>query len=159
MTVIVSYQVDKDLYYASDVPHQTALVTTEYRYGNEILVRLQIDRNHGIRLNNLVRYGLNKDIILENEQYLFKKSYSKGKPKPITRSTFEDKIKRFDMTQTVTEQEILEVYAYENKTSRRDEINIVTTTKSGAMTAAIEFINAKQYKNFVCPAWLTEINL
>ena len=94
---------------------------------------------------------------LANEQFMAKKTYGKGKPKPITRSTFEEKRKRFDMSQTAVEQEILEEYAYVDKAGHPSTVQIVITATGGTMTAAIDFKDSEQYQNFVLPAWLIQI--
>lgn len=159
MTIIVTYLVDKELYYDPDTKHQPLLITTEYKHRNDVLVHLQLGRNLGVRLNNLLSYGFKEDTSFQNNQYLFRKSYSKGKAKPITRSTFEDKMKRFDMAQTVIEREILEDYAYINKSNHSDEVQIVITVKSDTMTAVINFKDGEQYENFISPEWLVNINM
>lgn len=154
MTIIATYYIDKDLYYAPDTKHDVSLSTTEYIYKSDTLVHLLIGRNLGIRLNNSLRYEFKKEAALQNEQFMSKKSYSHGKVKSITRSTFEEKLKRFDMSQTVVEQEIVEEYTYADKSGCSDEVQIVITVKEGKMTAAIDFKDAGQYENVICPAWL-----
>lgn len=158
MVVAVTYRVDAGLYHSPDIRHEAALVTTEYICGNELLVHLQIGKNLGIRLNNLMRYEFNGDKTLSDEQFMFKKTYRNGKPKPITRSTFEEKQRRFDMNRTTFEQEILEEYAYTDKTGCTSQVQIVVTVKKGTMTAAIDFKDAEQYQNFVSPAWLIRLS-
>lgn len=86
MTVFADYQVDKDLYDISE--HQISLVTREYIYRNDMLVHLQVGKNLGIRLNNLLNHDFKTDTVFSSEQFLFKKTYSRNKAKPITRSTF-----------------------------------------------------------------------
>lgn len=158
MIIAVTYHVEKDLYYAPETKHDLSLSTTEYMYKNDTLIHLQIGRNLGIRLNNRLRYEFKKEAVLQNEQYLFKKSYNQGRPKATTRSTFEEKLKRFDMSQTVVEREIVEEYTYTNKNNRFDEVQIVITVKEDKMTATIDFKDAEQYENFIAPAWLTRLN-
>lgn len=158
MAIVVTYSVNNELYYNPDVKHQTSLITTEYKYKSDILIRLQIYKNLGIRLNNVLSYDFKRDLSIPNEQYLFKKAYSKNEAKPITRSTFEDKFKRLDMAQTTTEHEILEEYPYMDIHSRSDEVQIVITKINDVMTAVIDFKDAEQYENFTCPAWLTAFN-
>ena len=62
--------------------------------------------------------------------------------------------KRFDADKTVTVQEILEDYAYTNKTGGSDKVQIAVTVKADSVTATIDFRDAAQYENFVCPVWL-----
>jgi len=156
MNIIVTYHVDKDLYDGSE--HRASLVTTEYICRSNILVHLQIGKNLGIRLNNLLSYDFKKDIAVQNEQFLAGKSYNQSKPKPITRSTFEDKMKRFDMSQTVIEREILEEYSYTDRNGHSDEVQIVITAKDDTMTAVIDFKDTEQHSNFICPAWLVKLS-
>lgn len=155
MTITITYRVDKDLYHAADIKHDISLITTEYKYGNELLVHLLIGKNLGIRLNNrfsdlLPRGGAG----IQNEQYLFKKRYNQGTSKLITRSTFDAKISRFDMSQTVIERETLEEYAYTDKNGLPDHVQIVITDKADTTTGTIDFNNVCQYENFPCPVWL-----
>ena len=154
--IIISYTVDKDLYYSPGTSHNIVTVTTEYVYKNEMLVRLEINKNLGIRLNNLIQYQFKKDDTLEKEHFFYKKTYHDGKAKKTTRSTFEDKMKRFDMAKTIKEQELLEEYAYTDKNGRRDEVQIVIMVKGDTMTAVIDFKDAEQNINFIPPPWLTE---
>jgi len=155
MFITVSYHVDKALYFSSDRKHFIEISTTEYTYGNEMLVHLQYGKNFGIRLNNLLRYEFKKDKDFQNEQFFFKKVYSGGKPKPTTQSTFDKKLSRFDMGQTVVEQEILEGYSYTDKNGHSASVQIVVREKNGGITAAIDFKDLDQFNHFICPAWLT----
>lgn len=158
MAIVVTYNVNKDLYYFPDTKHNISLITTEYAYKTDVLINLQIGKNLGIRLNNILSYDFKKDAPLQNEQLMFRKSYqSKDKTKPITRSTYEEKIKRFDMSKTATEQEIVDEYAYVNKCNHSDEVQIVITSRDGIMTAVIEFKDIEQYENFICPEWLEKL--
>ena len=156
MTVIITYRVDKDSFYAPETKHNISLTTTEYTYRNDTLVHLQVGRNLGIRLNNMMRYEFKKELDFQNDQFLFKKSYSQSKAKTTTRGTFEEKLKRFDMSQTVVEQEIVVEYAYIDESDRPDEVQIVISIKSDTMIAAIDFKDVEQYQRFICPAWLLE---
>ncbi len=159
VTVVVIYRVDIDRYHDPNTKHDISLTTTEYICGNDVLVHLQMGKNLGIRLNNLMQYKFKGGMpALANEQFMAKKTYGKGKPKPITRSTFEEKRKRFDMSQTAVEQEILEEYAYTNRIGHPDAIQIVITVKGGTMTAVIDFKGAEQYQNFVSPVWLIPLS-
>lgn len=158
MEYFVVYNIDKDLYYAPDTKHNVSLATTEYFYKNEILVHVQIGTNLGIRLNNLIRYDFNKDKILQNEQFMYRKSYQKkDKTKIVTRGTFEDKMKRFDINKTVKEQEIIEEYSYINKNNRSDTTQIAITIKDNIMTATISFKDIEQCKNFIYPVWFSNV--
>ena len=156
MNIVVTYHVDKDLYDSSE--HRASLITTEYLHRSDILVHLQLGRNLGIRLSNLLRYNFKKDIAAQNEQFLAGKFYTQSKPKPITRSTFEDKMKRFDMSQTVIEREFLEEYSYTDRNGHSDEVQIVITAKDDTMTAVIDFKDTEQHCNFICPAWLVKLS-
>lgn len=157
MYIIVTYLVDKELYYDPATKHQSLLITTEYKHRNDVLVHLQLGRNLGVRLNNLLSYDFKKDTSFSNDQFLYRKFYSKNKAKPITCGTFEDKLKRLDVDQTVVEREILEEYSYTDKSNRSDEVQIVITVKSDIMTAVIEFKDGEQHENFICPAWLVKL--
>jgi len=156
MNIVVTYHVDKDLYDSSE--HRASLITTEYLHRSDMLVHLQLGKNLGIRLSNLLSYDFKKDIAVQNEQFLAGKSYNKSKPKPITRSTFEDKLSRFDMSQTVTEREILEEYSYTDRNGHSDEVQIVITAKDDTMTAIIDFKDTEQHSIFICPAWLVKLS-
>ena len=159
MTVVATYRVDIDIYHDPNTKHDISLTTTEYICGNDILVHLQMGKNLGIRLNNLMQYQFKGGMaMLENEQFMAKKTYGKEKPKPITRSTFEEKRKRFDMSQTAVEQEILEEYAYTGRIGHPDTVQIVITATGGTMTAVIDFKDAEQYHNFVPPVWLIPLS-
>lgn len=154
MNIVVTYTVDKALYHATETKHDISLVTTEYKHRNELLVHLQIGKNLGIRLNKRLGDLLPKGAGIQNEQFLFKKTYNQGNSKPITRSTFDEKLSRFDMSQTVIECEILEGYAYTDKNALPDHVQIVITEKAETMLATIDFKDTEQYANFSCPAWL-----
>lgn len=120
-------------------------------------MHLQVGKNLGIRFNNLLRYDFKKDVSLQNEQFMYRKSYqNKDKTKILTHSTFEEKMKRFDMNKTIKEQEIIEDYAYINKNSRSDTIQIAVTIKDDTMTAVISFKDIEQYENFICPTWVSD---
>jgi len=56
-----------------------------------------------------------------------------------------------------TEQEILEEYVYTDKTGNNSKVQIIIKVKSEAITAVIDFKDAAQCENFVCPAWLAEL--
>jgi len=154
MIILISYRVDKDLYHAPETKHDISLRTTEYKFKSDMLVHLEVGKNLGIRLNNRLRYEFKKDEALQKEQFFYKKAYNSGKAKPTTRSTFEDKLKRFDMSNTAVEQETVEEYAYTDKSGRSDSAQIVIKELDGEMTAAIDFKDMAQYENFTCPAWL-----
>ena len=159
MTIVVTYRVDIDMYHDPNTKHDISLTTAEYICGNDILVHLQMGRNLGIRLNNMMQYQFKSGMAaLANEQFMAKKTYGKGKPKPITRSTFEEKQKRFDMSQTAVEQEILEEYAYTDKAGHPGAVQIVITIKDGAMSAVIDFKDSRQYQNFTPPVWLMPLS-
>lgn len=158
MPVVVTYRVDINMYRDPNTKHDISLTTTEYICGNDVLVHLQIVKNISIRFNNLMQYQFKGGMAaLPNEQFMSRKAYGKGKPKPITRSTFEEKRKRFDMSQTAVEQEILEEYAYVDKAGHPSTVQIVITATGGTMTAAIDFKDSEQYQNFVLLAWLIQI--
>lgn len=157
MQIIVTYRVDNDLYHASNTPHDQSLVTTEYRYGNESLVHLVIGKNLGIRLNNHLG-DLLEGVSIQNEQFLFNKTYMQCKPKLITRDTFNRKLKRFDMSQTVIEREILEDYNYIDKRSQPSHVQIVMIHKGDTVTATIDFDGSEQYENFTNPDWLVKLD-
>ena len=155
MTVVATYQVDIDIYHNSNTKHDVSLITTEYICGNDILVHLQMGKNFGIRLNNLIQYQFKGGrVALGNEQFMARKTYGRGKPKPITRSTFEEKRKRFDISQTAVEQEILEEHSYIDKAGHPDAVQIAITIKDGVMSAVISFKDSEQYQNSILPAWL-----
>jgi hypothetical protein len=155
MVIIFSYHVDKALYFSPDTKHTIELSTTEYTYGNDMLVHLQFGKNLGIRLNNRLRYEFKKDKDFKDEQFFSKKVYNSGKAKPTTQSSFDEKLRRFVMEQTVIEQEILEEYSYTDKNGSPASVQIVIMEKASGMTATIDFKDAEQHKNFVCPVWLT----
>ena len=155
MVIIISYRVDRALYFSSDRKHSIELSTTEYTYGNEMLVHLQFGKNLGIRLNNRLRYEFKKNKDFQNEQFFCKKVYSSGKAKPTTQSTFDEKLRRFVIEQTIIEQEILEAYSYTDKSGRSASVQIVVKEKDRGMTATIDFKDLEQHNNFICPAWLT----
>ena len=155
MPVVVTYRVDINMYRDPNTKHDISLTTTEYICGNDVLVHLQIVKNISIRFNNLMQYQFKGGMAaLPNEQFMAKKAYGKGKLKPITRSTFEEKRKRFDMSQTAVEQEILEEHAYIDKAGHPDAVQIAITIKDGVMSAVISFKDSEQYQNSILPAWL-----
>ena len=157
MAVLVNYQVDRGIYDNPGAAHEITLITTEYTYKNDMLVHLQMGKNLNIKLNNLLQYKFNKDKNFHNEQFLFKKIYNKGDPKPTTRSTFEEKIKQFNESQTKISREILEEYRYTGKNGKSAAVQIAVTEKDESMRAVIDFKDAEQYENFIEPAWLTQI--
>lgn len=156
MIITVTYSVDADLYQA-DTNHNVSLTTTEYVYQNETLIRLQIGTNFRNQLNCRVTYKLNQKSALLDEQYLFKTATSQSKADPITRKIFTEKLTSFIMTQTTAVKEILEEYSYIGKNGITETVQIVITEKSGKMTAAIDFADLEQYKNFIAPSWLIPI--
>ena len=159
VTVVATYRVDIDIYHDPNTKHDISLTTIEYICGNDVLVHLQTGKNLGIRLNNLMQYQFKSGMAaLANEQFMAKKTYGKGKPKLITRSTFEEKRKRFGMSQTALEQEILEEYAYIDKAGHPSTVQIVIKTKDGVMSAVIDFKGSEQYQNFMPPAWLISLS-
>ena len=159
MPVVVTYRVDINMYRDPNTKHDISLTTTEYICRNDVLVHLQIGKNLSIRLNNLMQYQFKGGMAaLPNEQFMAKKAYGKGKPKPITRSTFEEKRKRFDMSQTAVEQEILEEYAYIDKDGHLGTVQIVITIKDAVMSAVIDFKDSEQCQNFVPPVWLISLS-
>jgi hypothetical protein len=152
----VSYSVDKDLYHAAVTKHDISLITTEYHYGNELLVHLLIGKNLGIRLNDRLSDLLPGGV--QNEQFFLKKTYNPGDAKPTTRSTFDAKLKRFDSSQTTVSREILEDYAYIDKAGLPGRVKIVMLDSFDVTTATIEFEDAEQYERFTCPGWLAIID-
>ena len=155
MTIVVTYRVDIDMYHDPNTKHDISLTTTEYICRNDVLVHLQIGKNLGIRLNNLMQYQFKGGMTaLAHEQFMAKKAYGKGKSKPITRSTFDEKRKRFDMSQTAVEQEILEEYSYIDKAGYPGAVQIAIRIKEGVMSAVIDFKDSEQYQNFTLPMWL-----
>ena len=154
MAVLITYQVDKELYYKPDTPHSITLITTEYSYKNEILVHLWIGKNIGIKISNLIQEEFENIANFHSEQFFFKKSYNEGRAKPTTRSTFEDKIKRFDTNQTATLYEVLEEYRYIGKDGQPDMVQIPVTITGVSVTVVICFKDTAQHENFVKPAWL-----
>lgn len=160
MAIVVTYNVNKDLYYASDTNHSISLVTTEYEYKTDILVHLQIGKNLSIRLNNIISYSFNKDTPLKNEQFMFRKTYqANDKIKQITRSTFEDKLRHFSPEKTAICQEIVEDYIYTDKNNHSTEVQIAIMIKSDTTTAVIDFKDPEQFESFVRPVWLLNLSL
>lgn len=154
MAIVTTYQVDKNLYYVPDAKHDISLITTEYTYGNEMLIHLQVGKNLGIRLNNCMHHEIADGTALPSEQFLFKKTYRSGNAKPITRITFDEKLKRFDIDKTSVEKEILQDYSYIGKNGSSDNVQIVIKEKAGTITAAIDFRDIEQYENFIYPMFL-----
>lgn len=149
--IIVFYKVSKDLYYATDTVHHTVMITTEYTYKNSKLAYLRMGRNLEIRLNNVLQYEFKKSI--NPEQFFYCKTYNR-KIKPITRDTFEHKLKQFDMPRTVIEQEIVEDYDYTDKKGKPGTVQIAIMVNESGMTATIDFKDAMQCADFVHPAWI-----
>jgi len=154
MVIVASYHVDRASYFSADTKHTIVLSTTEYTFKNDMLVHLQIGKNTAVRLNNVLRYEFKTSKDFKDEQFLFKKTYSGGEAKPTTRGTFDDKLRGFDMGQTVIEQEILEGYDYTDKNGNPGSVQIVVVERDLKMTATIDFKDVEQHNNFVCPAWL-----
>ncbi len=155
MIITITYGVDADLYRA-DTKHDVSLTTTEYVYRNEMLVHLQVGKNFGIRLNDRLKQEFKRAPALPGEQFLFKKTYNRDAAKPITQSSFTEKLNSFDMSQTEIKREILEEYRYTGKDSAAYNVQIVITEKDGVMAAVIDFSDTKQYENFIAPTWLTK---
>jgi len=155
MVIIAPYNVDKNLYCAPGTQHMIKMSTTEYIYKQDMLVHLYVGKNLGIRLNNLLRFELNNSTDFQREQFFFKKVYSSGKAKPTTRSTFDEKLSRFDMGQTAIERNILVEYYYTDKSGNPATIDVEIREKDSVMTATIDFKDSEQRRDFVCPAWLT----
>lgn len=156
--MVATYNVIKELYYNADTKHNATLITTEYTYKNTLLVHLLIGRNLGISINNMLSYHTKKEVNFQNEQFFTKKTYSSRKPKPITCSTFDEKLKGFNMSNTLMEQEILEEYSYTDNAGHTDTIQIVIRIKNDIMSATVDFKDSEQYQNFVCPVWLVRLN-
>jgi len=158
MVVIFPYRVNRALYFLPETVHTIELLTTEYTCRNDLLVHLRLGKNLGIRLNNIIRYEVNKAEEFQNEQFLYKKKYQGEDAKPVTRSAFDEKMSHFDMGQTVIEREMLEQYAYTDKNGKSASVQIVVREKGVDMTASIDFRDAEQFTNFICPAWLTPMD-
>jgi hypothetical protein len=156
MEIVASYDVNNALYSAE--MHNIELSTTEYTYGNDMVVHQQYGKNLGIRLDNLLRYTFKKNTVMGREIFFSKKTYNSSNPNVVTQSTFDAKISRFDLAQTVIEQEILESYSYVDKNGKPESIQIVVKVKGMDMSATIDFKNMEQYSNFVCPAWLVPLS-
>jgi len=154
--IIVNFRIAKELYYNSDMPHNIELITTEYSHRNDILAYIQTGKNLIAEINNIIQYQSKQPSDLQNEQYFIKKSYHKNKIKQITRGTFEKKLKNFDMSHTFIEQEFVEEYAYNDKNGKTDSVKIIITANNSEMKAVIDFKDAEQNINFVCPEWLIE---
>jgi hypothetical protein len=152
----IAYRVDQDLYHASDHQHDISLVTTQYQFGNELLVHLLFGKKNSVRLNDRLDDLLKDGAKILNEYFFYKKTYIPGNAKPVTRSTFEAKRKRFDMSQTAIEREILEDYAYTDKNGLPGYVIIIMTDNGNTTTATIDFEDTAQYENFICPVWLAE---
>ncbi|MDR0325180.1 MAG: hypothetical protein LBI19_03680 [Oscillospiraceae bacterium] len=152
----VTYRVDQALYHTSDHQHDISLVTTEYQYGNELLVHLLFGPKNSVRLNDRLDDLLEDGAKILNEYFFYKKTYTPGNAKPVTRSTFEARKRRFDISQTAIEREILEEYTYIDKSGLPCRVKIVMTDNGDTTTAVIDFEDREQYENFSSPAWLTD---
>jgi hypothetical protein len=159
MAIIIHYFIDKNIYFDAQTEHNISLVTTEYICGSNILVHSEQGGNLNVRLKNLLDYTLNKDSAINKDNFFIKKTYSKEKARPITQSTFEDRLKRFNADKTVIEQEILDEYGYTDKTGKLDKVQITVLIKSGRTLGVIDFKDAGQLENFVYPAWLDDIDM
>ena len=154
MIIVASYHVDTAMYFSSETRHNLVLSTTEYTYKSNMLVHVQIGKNTAIRLNNLLRYEFKLNENFQSEQFLFGKTYDSGHVKTISQSVFDEKMRRFDMGQTVIAQEILEDYTYTDKAGGSDSVQVVVKERNLTMTAGIDFRDAEQYNRFAYPAWL-----
>ncbi len=155
--IVTTYGVDKKIYHDTETRHDISLITMEYVHGNDILVCLRIGGNTGVRLNELLRSGIAGGVAIHGERYLFMKTYRRLKPKPITRSSFDEKLKRFDISKTSIETEILEIYAYTGKNGRADAVQLVIREKGNTMTAVIDFRNSEHQENFAAPPYLLAV--
>jgi len=153
MTTVALYCVDEKIYHSAETQHNIKLTTTEYLYKNELLVHIEIEPTLAIGINGMIQTVFKKDRRFENEQFLFKKTYSENNAKSITRSTFEKKLKQFNMNQTTKSIEILEEYQYIGKDGTADIVQVAVTINGGYTTAVIEFRDVKQYENFKQPVW------
>jgi hypothetical protein len=102
-----------------------------------------------------LRHEFKKDADLQNQQFFYKKTYDSGSAKPVTQSTFNEKLKHFDLGQTIIEQEIVGEYSYTDQTGKPDSVQIVVRERNLRLTATIDFKDAVQHERFACPAWLT----
>ncbi|MDR0292978.1 MAG: hypothetical protein LBH95_02355 [Oscillospiraceae bacterium] len=157
MTIVMAYCVCKNLYNDPDTKHDIFMSTTEYICGNNVPTYLYIGKNLSIRLSNRLRYEFNISGAFANEQFMRKKAHGDSKTKPITRSTFEKRLKRFDIRQTAIETEIIEEYSYAGRDGSPDEVKIAIKMKDDAMSATIDFKDIQQFKNFSPPVWLISL--
>jgi hypothetical protein len=148
MMIVVTFRVDEDLYYAPHTEHDVLLSTTEFTYKGDTVV-LQVCRKLGVRLSGELCHE-------QGEIFYIKEPCGQNKVKLTNRSAFAEKLQRFDKSQTVVEQEMIEKYNYTDQCGHPAEVQIVITAKDGKMSAVIHFKDAEHYKNFVCPGWLAQ---
>ena len=151
--IIATYEIDRAIYDSPNSRHNIMLVTTEYSYKSKKLVHLQIGKNFGVQLNNMLTNKFARNTTLKSEQFLYK---NRGKVKALTYSAFAERLKQFDMSQTKKVQEVLVEYHYIGKGNQRDIVQIAITTKGSEILATIGFRDVSQHENFVAPAWLIE---
>ncbi len=157
VSVIVSYLVNQELYYALNTEHDAFLITTEYRCGNKTLVQLQVGAELNAFLTNHLKDILIDSSALPGEHFLLKKARTFGRAKPITRLIFNKILKRFDKGKMAVEQEILEKHTSLGKNGYVDDVSIVITVKEGKATAMIDFRDEEQYKSVIVPPWLMKL--
>jgi hypothetical protein len=154
MTIIVTYQVDAELYNNPATPHRISMTTTEHICGNDVLAPLQFGKDFAARINDAVLSNFSKSKKLPKEQFFAKKTYSRDNSTVITRSTFERKLKQFGKDETFMTQEILVEHQIEDKSGPSSVVQIVVKVKNDTMTAIVDFKDVEQHKNFIAPAWL-----
>jgi hypothetical protein len=152
MTIAVTYRVDDALYFDSE--HDVSLETTEYAYGGDLLVHMWIGKSIGSCLGERLEKIFTVNMDVESDQFFQKSASHNGIAQLTTRDLFEEKLQRFDKSQTVVEKEILEEYAYVGKDGRPGSVRISVKSKGGRMTAVIYFADTEHLYHFVSPAWL-----
>ena len=146
------FQVDEKIYNDPGTEHTVLMATIEHSCRGETLAYLHIGTVLDVRLNGMIHREFTADTDLEIDQFFIRKGQREAKK--LTRGAFEETLKRFDVSQTVTGQEIVEEYAYTDKRGRPDRMRIIITIKYNIWTTTLDFKDEAHYDDFVCPAWL-----
>ncbi|MDR0326259.1 MAG: hypothetical protein LBI19_09220 [Oscillospiraceae bacterium] len=154
--VTAAYFIDTALYDHPDTRHNVSIITKEYTYKEETLAHMRLCESIGTGIEYLINTMLIGDVEIKNEYFIVKNTYDPAKWSVHSRDVFDEKMKRFDLSQTALAWEIVEMYAYIDKKGCHDEVKIVIMRKEEVMTAVIDFKDEAQCADFTCPPWLMD---
>jgi len=156
MAIVISYSVDTDLYNPSELGSSTLISTTEYMYNNETIIHVLLGEKARSHLSNRLSNEIGNNRTLQTEQFFIKKNVMQSKAMPSTRSSFEKRMRAFDMNRTAVSQEIVEELNYCDKNQHSETVSVVILIKNERAIATIDFKDSKQFANFIRPDWLLD---